>query len=41
MPHKFGRELVTYYNERAHEYDAVYAGKNPAIDTRDLYITDV
>ncbi|KPK68596.1 hypothetical protein AMJ87_11670 [candidate division WOR_3 bacterium SM23_60] len=41
MPHKFGRELITYYNERAHEYDAVYAGKNPAIDTRDLYITDV
>jgi len=41
MPRRFSRELITYYDERAHEYDAVYAGKNPAIDKPDLYITDV
>lgn len=41
MPRQFSRELATYYNERAHEYDAVYAGKNPAIDEPDLYITEV
>lgn len=41
MPRRFSRELVAYYNERAHEYDAVYVGENPAIDEPDLYITDV
>jgi len=41
MARSFNQDLVTYYNERAHEYDGVYAGKNPAIDRADLYITDV
>ncbi len=41
MPRRFNRELVTYYNERAHEYDMVYRGRHPAIDKPDLYVADV
>lgn len=33
--------LFTYYNERAHEYDEVYAGKLPAVAEPELYQKDV
>jgi SAM-dependent methyltransferase len=34
-------DLIAYYDGRADEYDAVYVGKNPAIDKPALYSTDV
>jgi demethylmenaquinone methyltransferase/2-methoxy-6-polyprenyl-1,4-benzoquinol methylase len=33
--------LIAYYNERAHEYDDLYAGTMPSIDAPDLYTIDV
>lgn len=41
MPPRFSHELITYYSERAHEYDEVYAGKPPAVAKPEFYQKDV
>ncbi len=39
MP-KFQKQLFSYYNERAEEYDEIYEGKGPAIPDSDAYKKD-
>jgi cyclopropane fatty-acyl-phospholipid synthase-like methyltransferase len=41
MARRSSHGLVTYYNERAHEYDDLYTGAMPTTDKPDLYTTDV
>jgi len=35
------QELIDYYEERAPEYDELYAGKGPALSAPDAYLNDV
>ncbi len=35
------RKLISYYDERAQEYDEIYSGKSPLIQEPDLYQKDV
>jgi ubiquinone/menaquinone biosynthesis C-methylase UbiE len=39
--HELYREMVLYYEARAHEYDDIYLGKGPAIPDAEIYIRDV
>jgi len=41
MDKKFKEEMITYYDERAGEYDEVYLGKGPAIPDPIAYRNDV
>ncbi len=38
---KFQKQLFSYYNVRAEEYDEIYEGKGPAIPDSDAYKKDV
>lgn len=41
MDSKLEREMTSYYDERAEEYDEIYAGKGPAIPVPNAYKGDV
>jgi len=39
MNEKLKKEIISYYDERAEEYDEIYGGKGPAIPDSDAYKT--
>lgn len=41
MNYKLIRETISYYDERAEEYEEIYLGKGPAIPAPDAYKNDV
>jgi len=41
MNEKLKKEIISYYDERAEEYDEIYGGKGPAIPDSDAYKNDV
>jgi ubiquinone/menaquinone biosynthesis C-methylase UbiE len=41
MDNEFKQDMISYYDERAGEYDKIYIGEGPAIPEPDVYKNDV